>query len=146
MAKVLLIAEHNGTNLNPSTAKCVACAAQIAGAEIDVAAIASLRATEDVEYKLGPSTLPCIRGRPLAGQQFNGRIFDGDTATAIFPGDLPDDPLDIFDRDVVEPGNLNFLRFVAPCLANDRGALHATPWPHIGLDHVVRSLIGDRLT
>ena len=40
MAKVLLIAEHDGANLNPSTAKCVACAAQISGAEIDVAVFA----------------------------------------------------------------------------------------------------------
>ena len=40
MAKVLLIAEHDGTNLNPNTAKCVACAAQIPDAEIDVAVFA----------------------------------------------------------------------------------------------------------
>jgi electron transfer flavoprotein alpha subunit len=40
MAKVLLIAEHDGTTLNSSTAKCVACAAQIEGAEIDVAVLA----------------------------------------------------------------------------------------------------------
>ena len=40
MAKVLLIAEHDGENLNPNTAKCVACAASIPGAEIDVAVFA----------------------------------------------------------------------------------------------------------
>lgn len=40
MAKVLLIAEHDGTSLNSSTAKCVACAAQLEGAEIDVAVLA----------------------------------------------------------------------------------------------------------
>jgi electron transfer flavoprotein alpha subunit len=40
MARVLLIAEHDGTSLNSSTAKCVACAAQIDGAEIDVAVLA----------------------------------------------------------------------------------------------------------
>jgi len=37
MTKVLIIAEHDGEALNPSTAKCVACAAGIDGAEIDVA-------------------------------------------------------------------------------------------------------------
>ncbi len=37
MAKILVIAEHNGEALNPSTAKCVACAATVDGAEIDVA-------------------------------------------------------------------------------------------------------------
>jgi electron transfer flavoprotein alpha subunit len=40
MARVLLIAEHDGTSLNSSTAKCVACAAHIDGAEIDVAVLA----------------------------------------------------------------------------------------------------------
>ena len=40
MAKVLLIAEHDGQTLNPSIAKCVACAAGIDGAEIDVAVFA----------------------------------------------------------------------------------------------------------
>ena len=40
MAKILVIAEHDGSTLNPSTSKCVACAAQIDGAEIDVAVLA----------------------------------------------------------------------------------------------------------
>ena len=40
MAKVLIIAEHDGSVLNTSTAKCVACAASIDGAEIDVAILA----------------------------------------------------------------------------------------------------------
>ncbi len=41
MAKVLLIADHDGTSLNPATAKSVACAASIEGAEIDVAVFAA---------------------------------------------------------------------------------------------------------
>lgn len=41
MSKVLVIAEHNGTELNQSTAKCVACAKQIEGAEVDVAVFAA---------------------------------------------------------------------------------------------------------
>ena len=40
MAKVLLIAEHDGATLNPNTAKCAACAAEIPGAEIDIAVFA----------------------------------------------------------------------------------------------------------
>ena len=36
MAKVLLLAEHDGATLNPATAKCVACASRIDAAEIDV--------------------------------------------------------------------------------------------------------------
>ena len=41
MAKVLIIAEHDGSALNPATAKCVSCAAAIDGAEIDVLVLAS---------------------------------------------------------------------------------------------------------
>jgi electron transfer flavoprotein alpha subunit len=41
MTKVLIVAEHSGGKLNPSTAKCVTCASTIAGAEIDVAVLAA---------------------------------------------------------------------------------------------------------
>ncbi len=41
MIKILVIAEHAGGKLNPSTAKCVSCASQIEDAEIDVAVLAA---------------------------------------------------------------------------------------------------------
>ena len=41
MAKALIVAEHDGKSLNPSTAKCVACAATLDGAEIDVVVLAA---------------------------------------------------------------------------------------------------------
>jgi len=41
MSKILIIAEHDGAALNPSTAKVVACAAEIDGAEIDIGVFAS---------------------------------------------------------------------------------------------------------
>jgi electron transfer flavoprotein alpha subunit len=40
MSKVLVIAEHDGAVLNPSTSKCVACAVEIPDAEIHVAVFA----------------------------------------------------------------------------------------------------------
>ncbi|MEM1176329.1 MAG: FAD-binding protein [Pseudomonadota bacterium] len=40
MANILIVAEHDGTSLNTSTAKCVTCAAQINGATITVAVLA----------------------------------------------------------------------------------------------------------
>ena len=53
MSKVLIIAEHDGENLNPGTAKCVSCAAKIDGATIDVAVFASGgRAVADAAAKL----------------------------------------------------------------------------------------------
>jgi electron transfer flavoprotein alpha subunit len=36
LAKVLVIAEHDGASVNPSTAKCIACAASLEDAEINV--------------------------------------------------------------------------------------------------------------
>ena len=40
-AKILIVAEHDGSKLNPSTAKCVTCAKGMAGAEIVVAVFAA---------------------------------------------------------------------------------------------------------
>ena len=44
MSKILVIAEHDGQALNPSTAKTVACAADIEGASIDVVVFAAAAA------------------------------------------------------------------------------------------------------
>jgi electron transfer flavoprotein alpha subunit len=41
MSKVLIIAEHDGDNLNPSTTKCVTCAAELGADAIDVVVFAS---------------------------------------------------------------------------------------------------------
>jgi len=41
MSKILVVAEHADGNLNPSTAKCIACAAEIPDAEISVAVFAT---------------------------------------------------------------------------------------------------------
>jgi electron transfer flavoprotein alpha subunit len=41
MSKILIVAEHDGARLNASTAKCVSCASQIAGASIDVLVLAA---------------------------------------------------------------------------------------------------------
>ncbi len=40
MTRILLIAEHDGTTVNPSTAKCVTCASELPDAEIHVAVLA----------------------------------------------------------------------------------------------------------
>ncbi len=49
MSKILIIAEHDGGRLNPSTAKTVACAAAIDGAQIDVAVLAASTAAVAAE-------------------------------------------------------------------------------------------------
>ncbi|MBV8404126.1 MAG: electron transfer flavoprotein subunit alpha/FixB family protein [Gammaproteobacteria bacterium] len=40
-AKILIVAEHDGKKLNPSTAKCVTCARTLAGAQVTVAVLAA---------------------------------------------------------------------------------------------------------
>lgn len=40
MARILIVAEHDGKALNPGTAKCVSCAAAVDGADIDIAVFA----------------------------------------------------------------------------------------------------------
>ena len=41
MSKVLIIAEHDGSSLNPSTQKCVSCASEISNSEIHLIILAS---------------------------------------------------------------------------------------------------------
>ena len=40
MNKILIIAEHNGIEINSSTSKCVSCAANIPNSQIDIAVFA----------------------------------------------------------------------------------------------------------
>jgi electron transfer flavoprotein alpha subunit len=40
-ASVLIVAEHDGGKLNPSTAKCVSCARALAGAQLTVVVCAA---------------------------------------------------------------------------------------------------------
>jgi len=41
MSSILIIAEHDGTHLNPATAKCVTCAAALSGVPITIAVLAA---------------------------------------------------------------------------------------------------------
>ena len=77
-----------------------------AGSDAYVTALASIKATTDVEYVVGGSTMPCIRGRPLPGETVGDRRFDGTKDAAVFPGDLPADPLEIFDEEAMRTGRI----------------------------------------
>jgi len=41
MSRILIVAEHDGAKLNPSTSKCVTCAAKIPGASVDILVLAA---------------------------------------------------------------------------------------------------------
>ena len=117
--------------------------AQFAGAEIDVAAIAAIRATREATVKQSGETLQCIAGTPIKGEELAGETFDGNTAAAIFPGDLPDDPDAALDGSLED--ELRFVRFRPPALEVSGAAGAIATFPHIRLDRTLEFLVGDRL-
>jgi predicted YcjX-like family ATPase len=121
----------------------------LAGAQVQVLALAALRATREAEAKSGADRLPCILGVPLPGERLGQRLFDGRSETALFPGDLPEAGAIVR----TEPANLelakldpvSFLNFRPPRLALASAAGEASAWPHIRLDRAIDYLIGDHL-
>ena len=123
--------------------------ANFTGANVDVVAMAAIRATREGTVKQGRDTLPVILGTPLAGETIGGQLFDGETETAIFPGDLPEKVDSVFEtvnghrQDETDPA-IRFVRFRPPRL--ERTAEGVTlSLPHIRLDRALQFLIGDRL-
>jgi uncharacterized protein len=117
--------------------------AQYAGARIDVAAIAAIRATREATVAQSGQKLPCIVGVPEAGETIGSQRFDGKTEAAVFPGDLPDDPHEALDGSL--QGTLRFVRFRPPIIRAAKPLMPAAPFSHIRLDRTLEFLIGDRL-
>ena len=85
----------------------------------------------------------------MEGETIAGERFDGQRKTAIFPGDLPEDPESLFDRiasgKTVEPlPDVNVVRFRPPHLEEAGGGVKLSV-PHIRLDRAMQFLFGDRL-
>lgn len=118
---------------------------EAAGARVEVAAIAAVRATREGDVADGRTgeALPCIFGVPLAGEVVAGRRFDGRQEFAVFPGDLPADPAHVLTG-LSEPVAV-FPRFRPPLLKEDPARARQAPLPHIRLDRALQFLIGDRL-
>src|SRR5258707_550153 len=66
--------------------------AEDTGADIDVVALAAVRATREAQVQRGREKLPSILGTPASGEVANGETFDGETEVATFPDDPPADP------------------------------------------------------
>ena len=90
--------------LRRAVAKAVAKAGDT-GAEIDVVALAAVRATREAQVARGRDKLPSILGTPASGEIANGERFDGETEVATFPGDLPDDPEALFSGEARSEGS-----------------------------------------
>ncbi len=115
-----------------------ACArAEFTGARIDVAALASIRATREAKVTQKGQDLPCIAGHPQAGEHLGSTIFTGTEEAAIFPGDLPDTAMQALSGTL--KGQLKFLRFRPPVMKDGT-------FPHIRLDRTLDFLLGDRFS
>jgi predicted YcjX-like family ATPase len=125
---------------------------EIAGAAVDVVALAAVRATREAQVQRGRDRLPSILGTPAAGEVASGESFDGETEVATFPGDLPTDLDELFRGDsafrgltsaTADKADYRFLRFRPPLL--ERSGTEEPALPHIRLDRALQFLIGDRL-
>ena len=122
--------------------------AGFASAEVDVVAMAAIRATREGEAKAGGETLPCIFGFPLKGETIDGRTFDGTQEYGIFPGDLPQGPkaLEEVMEKAVQNDQIKIIRFRPPKLTSNSSSLSRdVTFPHIRLDRALNFLLGDRL-
>jgi uncharacterized protein len=123
----------------------------MAGAGIEVLALASVRATREATVKQDGHLLPVVVGTPMAGETIGHERFDGLRKTAVFPGDLPGniDPLfrmplpNSGQKDATLP-DLNIIRFRPPELDETGGGIKLSI-PHIRLDRALQFLLGDRL-
>jgi hypothetical protein len=125
--------------------------ANSAGAPVDVVALSAVRATREAKVRRGREELPCIIGVPAAGEVVGGEVFDGTTEAAMFPGDLPADPNEVFGVNPTFRGlataspqdaDFRFLRLRPPRLEQHDGHMLL---PHIRLDRALQFLIGDRM-
>lgn len=125
---------------------------EIAGAAVDVVALAAVRATREAQVQRGRDKLPSILGTPAAGEVADGESFDGETEVATFPGDLPADLDALFSGDgafrglnsaTADKADFRFLRFRPPQLAHS--GTEEPALPHIRLDRALQFLIGDKL-
>ena len=122
--------------------------ARFAGAEVKPLALASIRATREGEVKSGRDMVPCIIGTPLAGERVAGITFDGNTETALFPGDLPADPSALLTSNATTTAgaaDVRTIKFRPPRLTLETGGGQRPAPPHIRLDRALEFLIGDKL-
>ena len=138
---------HNAlTNIVRRIAANAAKRASLSNAAVDVMALAAARATREGTLKHDGADLPVILGTPVAGEKIGKDIFDGKTETAIFPGDLPDNPDSLFEPNLKANDDplLRFVRFRPPKLERAGPQLNLSI-PYIRLDKALEFLIGDRL-
>ncbi len=118
--------------------------AGLSGASVKTIALAAVRATREATVRQKGEILPVVVGTPIKGEMIGRDTFDGETETAIFPGDLPDRPDAMLgaasDNALVQ----HFVRMRPPRLEQSAEGLTLS-LPHIRLDKALQFLIGDKL-
>jgi uncharacterized protein len=117
--------------------------AQFHGAQVDVSALAAIRATREAVVKQRGEELPCIVGVPEKGESIGNSVFDGHVEAAVFPGDLPETPSQALSGNL--EAQVRFVRFRPPVLKRADGLGLGPSFPHIRLDRSLEFLFGDRL-
>ncbi|MGL4729914.1 MAG: YcjX family protein, partial [Bosea sp. (in: a-proteobacteria)] len=114
-----------------------------AGAEAVWMALSAIRATSEARLPVKGKELPAIVGVPEAGEMVGNTTFDGLKSAAVFPGELPGDPAQLFAGDGAHWA-LEAPRFRPPLLQPDAGG-RMPALPHLRLDRAIDHLIGDKL-
>jgi len=128
--------------------------AEFAGSEVDVIALAAVRATREATVRRDGESLATIVGVPAAGQTLGTETFDGEAEVALFPGDLPADAAALFDQagksafqglsdTTAQEADYRFLKLRPPKIQRDGDG--SVILPHIRLDRALQFLMGDRL-
>jgi len=123
------------------------------GAEVDVIALAAVRATREGYVHGDAATLPSIIGMPLHDDARSTAAASENGEVAVFPGDLPSDAASIFEPGAVpfrglasgegKDTDFRFVRFRPPQVERiDNGV---PSLPHIRLDRAMQFLLGDKL-
>ncbi len=115
--------------------------AKLAGADIGVLALASVRATREAVLSRDGAKLNCIVGVPLKGERLGDEVFNGEDEVAVFPGDLPEKAQNALRGGHTGIEDLRFVRFRPPDIKTAPVAL----LPHIRLDRAMEFLFGDKL-
>ncbi|WP_244266906.1 YcjX family protein [Polycladidibacter stylochi] len=119
--------------------------AETAGAQIDVLALASVKATRQAIMQRDGESFPALIGIPLPGQIIDGSHCDGASQAAVFPGDLPKDIAQFMENTNQHYDfGVRYARFRPPELQRTAEGITMS-LPHIRLDRVIEFLLGDKL-
>ncbi|MDX6807051.1 YcjX family protein [Terrihabitans rhizophilus] len=122
--------------------------ASFSGAEVEVLAIAAVRATREASARQDGQDLPIIVGTPEPGERSGDKVLDGEEEIGVFPGDLPADPAIALQpggyrgRAETGEGDVGIIRFRPPRVEGSRDKPRL---PHIRMDRVLQFLLGDKL-